>query len=54
MTILGLDGMRVFTAGDPVEILVLDAVAEEATRVLRDRDKSLAADIANAVGRLFK
>jgi hypothetical protein len=46
--------MRIFTAGDPVEIITLTAVADEAARVVRERDKSLAAEIANAVGRLFK
>ena len=53
-TVLGLDGMRLFTAGDPTERLVLDAVAAEALAVARDRDKALAAEIANAVGRLFR
>jgi hypothetical protein len=54
LTVLGMDGMRLLAAGDPVESLALQAVAEEAANLLRQRDKALAAEIANAVGRLFK
>lgn len=51
---LGLDGTRLLTTSDPTEALMLQAVGQEATSILRQRDKSLAAEIANAVGRLFK
>lgn len=54
LTLLGLDGMRLLTTGDPVEAWVLQAVGEEAAAQIRNRDKALAAEIANAVGRLFK
>ena len=54
LTALGLDGMRLFTAGDQVEALVLLAVGEEAAKVAQARDRALAAEIANAVGRLFR
>lgn len=54
LTVLGFDGMRLFTTADPVEAIALQAVGEQATKVLSDRDKALAAEIANAVGRLFK
>jgi len=46
--------MRLLTTGDPIEAMVLTAVADEATNLIRQRDKALAAEIANAVGRLFK
>ena len=46
--------MRLLTTGDPVEAMLLQAVGEEAGKQLRTRDKALAAEIANAVGRLFK
>lgn len=46
--------MRLLTTGDPVEAWVLQAVGEEAAAQIRNRDKALAAEIANAVGRLFK
>jgi hypothetical protein len=57
LNVLGLDGMALFRASDPVESLALQAVGEESARVLRERDKALAAEIAeiaNAVSRLFK
>lgn len=54
LAILGLDGMQLLMTGDPVEALALQAVGDEAAQLLRQRDKALAAEIANAVGRLFK
>lgn len=46
--------MRFLAAGDPVEVLTMQAVAEEAASLLRQRDKALAVEIANAVSRIFK
>jgi hypothetical protein len=46
--------MRLFTTGDTVEALALQAVGEEASNLIRQRDKALAAEIANAVAKLFK
>jgi len=46
--------MRLLTTGDPVEAMVMTAVAEEASLLVRQRDRALAAEIANAVSRLFK
>lgn len=54
LSALGLDGMRFLDSSDPAEILVMQTVAEEARDVLTARDKALAAEIANAVGRLFR
>jgi hypothetical protein len=54
LALLGLDGMRLFTTGDRVEALALQAVGEEASNLIRQRDKALAAEIANAVAKLFK
>jgi hypothetical protein len=54
LSLLGLDGMRLFTTGDRVEALALQAVGEEASNLIRQRDKALAAEIANAVAKLFK
>jgi hypothetical protein len=54
LCLLGLDGVRLLTTGDPVEAMMIQAVGEEAATQLRTRDKALAAEIANAVGRLFK
>jgi hypothetical protein len=51
---LGMDGMRLLTTGDPVESYAMQAVAEEAASLLKQRDRALAAEIANAVGHLFK
>jgi len=46
--------MRLLRTSDPVEVLVLQAVAAETIAVLQARDKALAVEIANAVGRLFR
>jgi hypothetical protein len=54
LTVLGLDGMRLLSTADPVEALALQAVGEEAARVMRERDRALAAEIAVAVSRLFR
>jgi hypothetical protein len=54
MVALGMDGMALLRTSDPVDALVLQAVAEESVKVLQQRDRALAAEIANAVGRLFK
>jgi hypothetical protein len=54
LCVLGVDGLRLLTSDDPTEILMLQAVGHEALRIQAKRDKSLAAEIANAVGRLFK
>ena len=54
LSALGLDGMRFLDSGDPAEILVMQTLAEETRDVLSARDKALAAEIANAVGRLFR
>ena len=51
---LGLDGMRLITTPDETESLVMQAVAQNTLEVLQARDKALAAEIANAVGRLFR
>jgi hypothetical protein len=52
--LFGMDGMRLLATGDRTEALVLQAVAEEALRLSQIRDRNLAVEIANAVGRLFK
>lgn len=54
LSILGMDGMRLLTTGDPVESLAMQAVGEAAADLLKQRDKALAVEIANAVGRLFR
>jgi hypothetical protein len=54
MTVLGMDGMAIFTTADPTEIVLRSIVAEEAVKIAQQRDKALAIEIANAVGRLFK
>ena len=54
MCVLGMDGMALFTTADPIENLVRTVVAEEAVKAAQQRDKALAVEIANAVGRLFK
>jgi len=54
LCVLGVDGVRLLTSEDPTEVLMLQAVGREAMRIQAKRDKSLAADIANAVGRLLK
>jgi flagellar basal body rod protein FlgB len=46
--------MRLLTTRDHTEALVMQAVAEQAVKFLQQRDKALAAEIANAVGRLFR
>jgi hypothetical protein len=46
--------MRLLRATDDAEALVLQVVAEESVTVLQQRDKALAAEIANAVGKLFR
>jgi hypothetical protein len=51
---LGFDGMRLLTTPDRAEALVMQAVAEASVKFLTHRDKALAAEIANAVGRLFR
>lgn len=51
---VGVDGIRLLKSEDPTEILMLQAVGREALRIAQQRDKSLAAEIANAVGRLFR
>jgi hypothetical protein len=51
---LGLDGMRLLEATDEAESLVLQVVAEESVAVLKERDKALASEIANAVSKLFR
>jgi hypothetical protein len=53
MCALGMDGMRLMSAGE-TEALVMQAVANEALRVVQARDRALAVEIANAVGRLFR
>lgn len=54
LSALGLDGMRLLRSTDDAEALVLQVVAEESVAVLKERDKALAAEIANAVGKLFR
>lgn len=54
LSVLGLDGMRLITTPDRTEALALQAVGEQAARVMRERDRALAAEIANAVARLFR
>lgn len=54
LCVLGVDGVRLLTSDDPTELLMLQAVGREAARIQQQRDKSLAAEIANAVGRLFR
>jgi tRNA A-37 threonylcarbamoyl transferase component Bud32 len=51
---VGFDGMRLLTTADPVEAMVMQAVAEHTAKYLQQRDKALAIEIANAVGKLFK
>lgn len=51
---VGVDGVRLLTSDDPTEIVMLQAVGVEALKAAQQRDKALAAEIANAVGRLFR
>jgi hypothetical protein len=51
---VGFDGLRLLTTADPVEAMVMQAVAEHTAKYLQQRDKALAIEIANAVGKLFK
>lgn len=51
---LGLDGMRLLHTCDDAEALVMQVVAEQSVEVLQQRDKALAVEIANAVGKLFR
>jgi hypothetical protein len=46
--------MRLLEATDEAESLVLQVVAEESVAVLKERDKALASEIANAVSKLFR
>jgi len=46
--------MRLLTSSDRTEVLVMQAVANQAVKFLQQRDKALAVEIANAVGRLFR
>lgn len=54
LCVLGVDGTRLVTTTDRTEAMVLQAIGNEAVRIQQQRDKALAAEIANAVGRLFK
>jgi hypothetical protein len=54
LCVLGVDGLRLLTTDDRTEAMALQAVGQEAARITQQRDKALAAEIANAVGRLFK
>jgi hypothetical protein len=54
LCVLGVDGSRLLTSDDPTEVLMLQSVGKAALRFQQQRDRSLAAEIANAVGRLFK
>jgi hypothetical protein len=46
--------MRLLTTDDPTEALVMQAVAQQTSKYLQQRDRALAAEIANAVSRLFR
>jgi hypothetical protein len=39
---------------DPAEALVMQAVAEQTINYMQQRDRALAAEIANAVAKLFR
>jgi hypothetical protein len=54
LCVLGVDGVRLLTTDDRTEAMALQAMGQEAARIQQQRDKALAAEIANAVGRLFK
>jgi len=54
LCVLGIDGTRLLTTNDPTEALMLQAVGSAAMKIAQQRDKALAAEIANAVGRLFR
>jgi hypothetical protein len=54
MCSFGIDGMRWLDSRDPTEMLVMQVVADEAHRIAQQRNKALAAEIANAVSRLFR
>jgi len=54
LCLLGLDGWRLITTGDPVEAMVLQAVGEQAGRQIQTIHKSLAVEIANAIARSQK
>lgn len=46
--------MRLLHTCDDAEALVMQVVAEQSVEVLQQRDKALAVEIANAVGKLFR
>ncbi len=54
MTALGLPGWLYLTTRDPLDHLLLAALAERTASIKEQERKALAVDIANAVGRLFK
>ena len=51
LCLLGLDGWRLLTTGDPVEAMTLQAVGEAASKQMHSLQKSLAVEIANAIAR---
>ena len=51
---LGIDGWRFLTTADPVDQLLLTALAQEIGELKKREREALAVAIANAVGRLFK
>jgi hypothetical protein len=52
--ILGLPGWRLISTGDETERVVVQAMTSKAIELHAQRDKALAAHIANAVSRIFK
>lgn len=45
--------MALLRTEHPADWVIAQAVVDRAQEIMRDRDKALAVEIANAVGRLF-
>lgn len=53
-SLLGFDPRRVLETDNPSELLVIRAVVDKAAQLREQLDRSLAVEIANAVGKLFR
>lgn len=54
MTALGLPGWLFLTTRDPLDLLLLSALAERTARIKERHREADANAVANAVGKLFK
>lgn len=51
LCVVGVDGTRLLTTSDPIEALMLHTLGDETLRLVQQRDKALAVEIANAMAR---